>query len=82
MARQSTVKETGNKSGCLENYFFFDWQPVKCFEQFNVFMAALARNNFCCVFINSDTRMECVLEGLYITIIFRYQKVYRHNFSP
>ena len=34
-------QRTENKGGYIENYPFFDWQPVKCFEQWsNVFMSA------------------------------------------
>ena len=39
-----------NKGGYLENNPFFDWQPVKRFDgQSNMFMSALAKNNFRCV---------------------------------
>ena len=47
------MKETENKGGYLKKYPFFDWQPVKCFEQSsNMFMSALAENNFRCVVLN------------------------------
>ena len=42
-----------NNRGYLENNPFFDWQPVKCFEQWSkVFMSALAKNNLRCVVLN------------------------------
>ena len=47
------IKETENKGDYLENCPFFNWHPVKCFEQWsNVLMSALAENNFRCVVLN------------------------------
>jgi len=50
---QCTSKEMKNKCGHLENDPFFDWQPVMYFAQWsNVFMSALAKNNFRYVVLN------------------------------
>ena len=52
---QGTIKETENKSGYLENNPVFDWQPVKCFEQWsNMFTSALVEKklNFYCLVLN------------------------------
>ena len=35
VGRQGTIKETISKSGCLEKYPFFDWEPVKLFEKWS-----------------------------------------------
>ena len=41
------IKETKNSTGYLENDPFFDWQPMKCFEQWSdVFMSAFAKSDF------------------------------------
>ena len=41
---QGTIKETKSKGADLKKYPFFDWQPVKCFEQWSImFKSALAR---------------------------------------
>ena len=53
MWRQGTIEETENKGSYLEKYTFFEWQPVKCFEQWsNLFMSALAKNNLRCAVLN------------------------------
>ena len=46
----ASTKETENKDGYLKNNPAFDWQPVKCLEQWsNMLTSALAKNNFHCM---------------------------------
>ena len=46
-------QRNGKQCGYFEIDPFFDRHPVKCFEQWsNVFMSALAKNNFRCVVLN------------------------------
>ena len=46
----ASTKETENKDGYLKNNPVFDWQPVKCLEQWsNILISALAKNNVRCV---------------------------------
>ena len=52
---QGTIKETENKGAYLEDNPFFDWQPVKCLEQWsnsNIFISAVEKNNICCMVLN------------------------------
>ena len=50
---QGTIKEKESEWNYLENYSFFDWQPVNRFDKWsNVFMSAFAKKNFRCLVVN------------------------------
>ena len=40
---QGTIKETENKGDCLEEYPFFDWEPVKLFLRSGLICSCLLR---------------------------------------
>ena len=47
------TKNTENKFGYLKNNPVFDWQPVKCLEQWSdMHMSVLAKNSLRCVVLN------------------------------
>ena len=57
--------ETENKSGYFKSNPVFDWQPVKCLEQWsNMLMSALAKNNLRCMVLNFLQPVHLITVGV------------------